>query len=79
MVSMGLMRIDEGEIERKEGYTCVTFWSCKSYRVCVNVWRPNEAPMTMNRKGKPKMEGCFLSIRCIGVDRSGFAGKTGMF
>lgn len=47
-------------------HTCWIFWSCRSYRVCVNAWRPNDAPTMSTRNGTPNNAGFFFKRLCIG-------------
>lgn len=59
--------------------TWITFWLCRSYLVCVRVWRPKEAPTMMRMNGTPKSAGCFLRTLLSDGERRGLDGKTGIF
>lgn len=58
--------------------TAETFWSCSSYRVCVNCCMPNEAPTMSKTNGTPNSAGCFLNTLLYVGEFSGFEGNVGI-
>jgi hypothetical protein len=58
--------------------TWVTFCLCRSYRVCVNGCRPNDAPTMTRRNGTPKSAGCLFNRRWRGDLFNGLEANVGI-
>lgn len=70
---------EQKDMTRHPKHTFFTFWSCRSYRVCVNIVMPYEAPTISSRKGIPKTLGCFLTNRFIALGVRDLEGNTAIW